>query len=216
MWSGSEDGYLKVWESMLVGLSDEVVVDLTSRRGWLEAKSYVMFWSKRWVVLSDGFLRLYKHQHYGPEEQSLSLKEVIEVKTEETERKGEREIILVCGGNTKWNLRGEEGEVRKWEEIIKRAINRDVEKRTHPLCSYSTGNKVTCLVVVDEVVWAVEAHTLHEYTLATDQIERGFLFIFYFLFFIFIFIFIFIFVFIFIFILFLFFFLFLFLLIQEW
>ena len=115
------------------------------------------------------------------------------MKTEQ--RKGEREIILVCGGNKKWNLRGEEGEVRKWEEIIKRAINRDVEKRTHPLCSYSTGNKVTCLVVVDEVVWAVEAHTLHEYTLATDQIERGFLFlffiffIFYFLFFIFYFLF---------------------------
>eukprot|EP00009_Paramoeba_aestuarina_P006791 CAMPEP_0201517346 /NCGR_PEP_ID=MMETSP0161_2-20130828/8474_1 /ASSEMBLY_ACC=CAM_ASM_000251 /TAXON_ID=180227 /ORGANISM="Neoparamoeba aestuarina, Strain SoJaBio B1-5/56/2" /LENGTH=447 /DNA_ID=CAMNT_0047914813 /DNA_START=173 /DNA_END=1512 /DNA_ORIENTATION=+ len=174
VWSGSEDGCLKVWENMLVGVCDEMTVDLTSRRAWLEVKrkDFAVFWDMMWVVLSDGFLRLYKDQYFGPEEHSLSVTKVIEVKGNEN-GKGMRVVELHTGNET-WRLGGTEGEIRKWEEVINRILaSRDgALQNLYPLCSYPTGHKVTCLVVVDEVVWAVEAGTLHEYTLAMDPVER--------------------------------------------
>ena len=55
VWTGSEDGGLKVWRSFLLDRSS--LLEHISQRGWLLKSARLWGWNKRWVVLSEGRLQ---------------------------------------------------------------------------------------------------------------------------------------------------------------
>lgn len=165
VWTGSEDGELKVWSSFLLDRSS--LLEHVSQRGWLAKSARLWGFDRRWVVLSEGRLQWFEEQSVGIERGSMSVSDIVSCSLLQN-----GEFVVRSTVHRDITFRAESVEVaQEWMKKLDLLVSSG-EKAITPIHQLATGSRVSWLTLMDENVWKVGGDDLQEYTLEKDERER--------------------------------------------